>query len=145
MRAQTRLHVHIHVCLCTEHLLTCTGQPSAPAGVIFPPLIPRLSSAVFHRTDVTRASHTPMFLIKTQRGRKEGGGGGRRKDGLLTEEEPGGRCVSVSYLAALFTSFASSDVVGKKLFLKAHLKRLRCYKIQHPHVFLCVCACQQAS
>lgn len=55
------------------------------------------------------------------------------------EEEPGGRCVSVSYLAALFTSFASSDVVGKKLFLKAHLKRLRCYKIQHPHVFLCVC------
>lgn len=49
-------------------------------------------------------------------------------------------CVFVSYLAALFTSFASTDVVGEKLFLKAHLKNLRCYKTKHPHVFVCVCA-----
>lgn len=58
------------------------------------------------------------------------------------EEKPGGRCVTacvfVSYLAALFTSFASTDVVGEKLFLKAHLKNLRCYKTKHPHVFVCV-------
>lgn len=53
------------------------------------------------------------------------------------QEKPGGRCVSVSYLAGLFTSFASTDVAGKKLFLKAHLKSLRCYKKQHPHVFVC--------
>lgn len=64
------------------------------------------------------------------------------------EEKPGGRCVSacvcvsVSHLAALFTSFASTDVVGEKLFLKAHLKNLRCYKTQHPHVFVCVRVCQ---
>lgn len=61
------------------------------------------------------------------------------------EEKPGGRCAGacmcafVSYLAALFTSFASTDVAGEKLFLKAHLKELRCYKTQHPHVFVHVC------
>lgn len=48
-------------------------------------------------------------------------------------------CVCVSYLAALCTSFASTDVVGEKLFLKAHLKNLRCYKTKRPHVFVCAC------
>lgn len=66
------------------------------------------------------------------------------------QEEPGGRCVRarlcvfVSYLAAVFTSFASTDVVGEKLFLKAHLKNLRCYKTQHPHVFGSMCVCARA-
>lgn len=38
-----------------------------------------------------------------------------------------------------FTSFTSTDVVGEKLFLKADLKNLRCYKT-NTHMCWCLCA-----
>lgn len=66
------------------------------------------------------------------------------------EEKPGGRCVSacmcvfVSYLAALFTSFASSNVVGEKLFLKAHFEESQMLQDETP-TCVCVCACKPVS
>lgn len=125
-----------------------------------PPIDPPLRSHNFPQSRC-RANITWIDVFNKNAIRRErrgegsgGGGGGGRKDTLLMQEEPGGRCVRaclcvfVSYLAAVFTSFASTDVVGEKLFLKAHLKNLRCYKTQHPHVFgsMCVCvrACQRA-
>lgn len=66
------------------------------------------------------------------------------------EEKPGGRCVSagmcvfVSYLAALFTSFTSTDVLGEKLFFKSAFEESQMLQDETP-TCVCVCACMPVS
>lgn len=61
----------------------------------------------------------------------------------------GGACVRACLRPTwqpFFTSFTSTDVVGEKLFLKADLKNLRCYKT-NTHMCWCQCVsgCARAS
>lgn len=133
----TYTHTHTHLCKGTSAQLY--SSPLHLSEYNFSTL--RLHNLPLNRCQATIAA-IDAFNKNAMRRRRNG----RREGHSSTVGVPLHQCVVVSYLAAFFTSFASTDVVGEKTFFKSTFEESQMLQDEkHPHVLVCVCACQWVS